>query len=433
MAGLERLSLVDEDSDEVSTYGTNTSSGSRSRSSWKQHRWARHSRTRISPRINAVEEGANAGPVVSSDGFQDYDVSSRSSRVSAGGRRAVPCPRLPSCKVMCSQRIPKGKAFILILVMLVIERYILYGAIHEVLDLIPELDSDSDSTGLGTFLRVFLLYCVSRILYPVGGFIADVYMGRCRVIHMSLWFYWIAFAILTIANVLQGLQRGSYELYYDIGHISWLYTRVLPGAAYVFMILAAGGFEPTLIPFGADQLEAAGSNELSSYFYWYYFAIQIGPLLNIFVDAGLSMLPLPVQQVDTLQVLATIIVATCGLVLHKTLEHWYFKNIVRENCIKLVGKVLWYVAKVNRRMPVYMRAFRYGEGKIKRIDLAKRRYDGIFTGDQVEDVKTFCLLCLIIFCLGFSFFSQSGVSTIKHCSGIKFRNLFSLGFCNDGI
>ena len=296
--------------------------------------------------------------------------------------------------------------------MLVIERYVLYGAIDEVLDLIPELDKDADMTGLGTFLRVFLFYCVSRIFYPVGGFIADVYMGRCRVIRMSLWFYWIAFALLIAANMLQGLQRGSLELYHDISHVSWLYTYVLPIAAYVFMILAAGGFEPTLIPFGADQLEAAGSNELSSYFYWYYFAIQLGPLLNIFVNSSLSTL-LPAQTADTMQVLATIIVTTCGLVLHKTLEHWYFKNIVRENCIKLVGKVLWYVARVKRRMPQYRRAFRYGEGKIKRIDLAKRRYDGIFTGNQVEEVKTFCLLCLIIFCLCGYFFSQSGVSKKK--------------------
>ena len=305
--------------------------------------------------------------------------------------------------------------------MLVIERYVLYGAIDEVLYLIPELDKDADMTG-GTFLRVFLFYCVSRIFYPVGGFIADVYMGRCRVIHMSLWLYWIAFAFLTVAHILQGLHN-------ELHNASVLYTHILPIAAYVFMILAAGGFEPTLIPFGADQLEAAGSNELSSYFYWYYFSIQIGTLLNIFVDSGLSMLP-PAQTADTMQVLATIIVTTCGLVLHMTLEHWYFKNIVGENCIKLVAKVLWYAARVKRRMPQYRRAFRYGEGKIKRIDLAKRRYDGIFSGDQVEDVKTFCLLCLIIFCLCGYFFSQSGVSKKVLC--IKLT-IFSAGSCDDVI
>ena len=423
---MERLSLA-EDSHEASTYGstsqlTNTSSGSRSRSSWQQRR-GRRSRTRWTGEntpgggggINVIDEDASTGdPEETSDGF--HDVSSRSSRVAVGGR-AVPCPRLPSSKVMCSQRIPKGRAFFLILVMLVIERYVLSGAVDEVLDLIPELNIGStDITGLGAFVRVFLLYCISRIFYPVGGFVADVYLGRCRVIHMSLRFYWIAFAILTIAHILQGLQGGSYELYHSIGEASLLYTRILPIAAYVFMILAAGGFEPTLIPFGADQLEAAGSNELSSYFYWYYFAIQCGTLLNILVNSGLSM-ALPPQQADTLQVLVTIIVATCGLFLHKTLEHWYFKNVLRENCIKLVAKVLWYAARVRRRMPQYRRAFRYGEGKIRRIDLAKRRYDGIFTGDQVEDVKTFCRLCLIIFCLCGYFFSQSGVS-VQGCGAV---------------
>ena len=308
------------------------------------------------------------------------------------------CPKPPSCKQMCWQRIPKGRGLMLVLVMLVIERYMLYGAVDQVLSLIPELHNSSNTEGFGSFLRLLLYYCVSRLFYPIGGFLADVYMGRCRVIHLSLWFYWVAFALLTIATILQEL---------GLGH-STIYNHVLPITAFVFLILASGGFESTLIPFGADQMEAASSSEISSYFYWYYTAIQIGPLLNIFVNSVLSTW-VPAHEV-TLQVFANLFVATFGLVLHNLLQHWYFKNALRENCIKLVLKVLWYAARVKRRMPQYRRAFRYGEGKIRRIELAKRQYDGKFSGDQVEDVKTFCMVCLILFCLGGYFFSQAGVS-----------------------
>lgn len=290
----------------------------------------------------------------------------------------------------------------LVLVMLVIERYMLYGAVDQVLSLIPELHNSSNTEGFSSFLRIFLFYCVSRLFYPIGGFLADVYMGRCRVIHLSLWLYWIAFALLTIATILQELGLGHSTIY------STIYNHVLPITAFVFLILASGGFESTLIPFGADQMEAASSSEISSYFYWYYTAIQVGPLLNIVVNSVISTW-VPAHK-GTLQVFADLVVATFGLVLHNLLQHWYFKNALRENCIKLVLKVLWYAARVKRRMPQYRRAFRYGEGKIRRIELAKRQYDGKFSGDQVEDVKTFCMVCLILFCLGGYFFSQAGVS-----------------------
>lgn len=310
------------------------------------------------------------------------------------------CPKPPSCNQICSQRIPKGRAIVMILVMLVIERYMLYGAVDQALNLIPEIPNSSNTEGFGSFLRIFLFYCVSRLFYPIGGFLADVYMGRCRVIHMSLWFYWIAFALLTIATILQEF-RLPYATIYD---------HILPITAFVFVVLASGGFESTLIPFGADQMEAASSSEISSYFYWYYIAIQIGPLLNIFVNSFFSTWLLAHKGI--LQVFAALVVATLGLILHKTLQHWYFKNVLRENCVKLVLKVLWYVARVRRRMPQYRRAFRYGEGKIRRIELAKRKYDGKFSGDEVEDVKTFCMVCLILFCLGGYFFSQAGVSKV---------------------
>lgn len=310
------------------------------------------------------------------------------------------CPKIPSCNRMCSQRIPRGRAFALVLVMLVAERYILYGAVDQVLGLIPELPDSFKSEGFDSFLRIFLFYCVSRLFYPVGGFLADVYMGRCRVIHMSLWLYWIAFTLLTLANVLHEIRAPP----------TVLYTHILPIAAYVFVILASGGFESTLIPFGADQLEAAGSSELSSYFYWYYIAIQTGVVLNVFVSSILSIC-LP-EHVGVMKAFATLVVATLGLILHKHLQQWYFRNALRENCIKLVLKVLWYVARVRRQMPQYRRAFRYGEGRIRRIELAKWKYDGKFSGDQVEDVKTFCMVFFILFCLGGYFFAQTGVSNV---------------------
>ena len=316
-------------------------------------------------------------------------------------RTALSIPRA-RCRQMCSERVPRGKASLLIIVLIVIERYIFTGAVDGVLQLIPELNKDhaisTNSADFGFFLRIFLLYCVGRLFYPVCGFLADVYLGRYRMIHISLWLYWIAFALLAIATTLYVLSKGP----------PIMYNYIIPVVSYVCIILASGGFQPTIIAFGVDQLEAASSNEMSSYFYSYYFAVQAGTLLNVLASSAISLMPTHMSTV--VQVLITLALATLGLLLHKCLEHWYFKNVLQENCLKLVSQVVWYAATVKRQMPQYRRAFRYGEDRKPRIELAKAQYDGKFLAYQVENVKTFCRICLILFTLGGYLFSYAGVS-----------------------
>ena len=312
------------------------------------------------------------------------------------------------CRRMFSQRIPKGKASVLIFLMVVIEQFVFYGAVSEVLELIPELNNLQGSE-LRYLLQPFLLFCVGRLFYPVGGYLADVYFGRYRVIHISLWLYWVAFVLLTIANTIYILNKGE-----NIVH-----DYIIPLISYSCIILASGGFQSTIIPFGADQLEAASSSELSSYFYWYYLGIQISAPLNVIIFSLLTLY-LP-SKLGIAQSLISLVVVTVGLILHITLKNWYFRNALRENCIKIVTQVTCFAAIVRRQVPQYHRAFRYGEDKLPRIELAKREYDGKFTRDQVEDVKTFCRICLILFTFGGYLLSMNGVSYDKQFITIKFN------------
>ena len=312
-------------------------------------------------------------------------------------RRETPTRKVHDCRSMFSQRIPKGKASMLIFLMVVIERFVFYGAVSEVLQLTPQLNKRQDSE-LGYVLQAFLLFCVGRLFYPVGGYLADVFFGRYRVIHISLWLYWVAFALLTIANTLYILNEGA----------NIIHDYIIPVISYSCIILASGGFQSTIIPFGADQLEAASSSELSSYFYWYYLGIQTGAPLNVIFFSILTLY-LP-SKLGIAQSLISLVVVTLGLILHIVLKKWYFRNALRENCIKTVTQVTCFAARVRRQAPQYHRAFRYGEDKLPRIELAKREYDGKFTSDQVEDVKTFCRICLILFTFGGYLFSMNGVS-----------------------
>ena len=322
-------------------------------------------------------------------------------------RREGSGAKLAGCRRMCSQRTPKGKGFLLVFTLIMIERYVFTGAVNGVLRLIPEFAGSSftnNASGLVYFFRITLLYCSSRLFYPVAGFFADVYFGRYKVIHISLWLYWVAFALLAIGNTLCVISE----------RFDPIHDYIAPIISYLCIILASGGFQSTIIPFGADQLEAASSSELSSYFYWYYLAVQAGGFVNILVDTGTSALLPSFKHMDLFngitQALIALTLVSLALILHKSLEHWYFKNALRENCIKLVWRVVWYAATAKRHMPQYRRAFRYGEERVSRIELAKQQYDGKYSQNEVEDVKTFCRICLVLFAFSGFFFALPGVS-----------------------
>ena len=79
-------------------------------------------------------------------------------------------------------------------------------------------------------------------------------------------------------------------------------------------------------------------------------------------------------------------------------SHWLVKEPVTSNPLKLIYQVLKYAVK--NKYPQLRSAFTYWEDKpYSRIDLGKNKYGGLFTIEQVEDVKTFFrILTVFGFC-----------------------------------
>ncbi len=89
---------------------------------------------------------------------------------------------------------------------------------------------------------------------------------------------------------------------------------------------------------------------------------------------------------------ASLSTALCSICL---LSHWLIIEPTGINPLKTVFKVLKFAVKHKR--PVRRSAFTYCENeKPSRIDLAKSKYGGSFTNEQVEDVKTCLRMVLVI-------------------------------------
>ena len=329
------------------------------------------------------------------------------------GTRVNLWPHRVSRNTVCA-RYPKGKASLLVFILNIIASCAFGAAIVGILDIFivrnDERVSPQEEDTL-RFIQLLFQRCISRVFYPLAGFIADVYIGRCRMIHTALILLWIGYAGLVVSYLIDDLINFDF--------VTGL--KVMRVICFLFISAGGGAFEATIIPFGVDQLQGASSAEISSYFYFYYFSRNLGITCGMVMYSMITYLSTVEARItdstelsdlySVLESLVMVTLLTVGLVLNVCLSHWYFKNTLWENPVRLVAKVLCYAATVKRHLPVRRRAFRYGEEKKSRIDLAKVQYDGKFSAEQVEDVKTFCRICLLLLAMFPALVSLNAVST----------------------
>lgn len=335
-----------------------------------------------------------------------------------------------TCKKMLCTRQPKGKPVFLVFLVYFLETFAFFSTLDAVKELNISNDSEFKRDSLVNFMYVFLYASAGRVLYPIAGLIADAYIGRYRMIQIGLWLFWILFAILTLTLASDSKLEGYHSISQNASIAVFVIIAVLFSAA-------SGSMEANLIPFGADQLsQGAPSTELSSYFYWYYFIRNAGTLAKFLVSIVVYNV---LHQIETQDIsnssynlqnqtdvinyssygrrisrlilpMFAILCITVALIINHCVRHLYYQDANRENPLKSVLNVVYFAATVKRQPPRFRRAFRVGERKKPRIELAKIDFDGIFTSEEVENVKTFCRILLIIYSLGGCLIAYGAVS-----------------------
>ena len=319
---------------------------------------------------------------------------------------------------------PRGVGSVIVFLLNFLETFAFYGAIDSTLRILF-----SGSSWHETALILLVKFTAGRVMYPIAGFLSDVCTGRFKMIQIGISLFWIAFALLSLSLSLASVQVGNHPMN----------TVCLPVVAYVLISAGSSAIEVAIIPFGVDQLsQGASSHEQSSYFYLYYFGRQLGSVVGILSFYGLSLVQINDKNELLNQYAVTSIQsvsALAGLTLALVLVWWFKSHLFidrqRENPLKEVVNVVFYAATVRDTPPLTRRAFRYGEGKKKRMERAKYRYDGHYTSEEVEDVKTFCKILLILFSLGLCFMTYTGVS--PHCNHTRPQTIPSFYYAPLGL
>ena len=219
------------------------------------------------------------------------------------------------------------------------------------------------------------------ILYPLTGWLADTYCGRYKAIKCGMCVMWIASVLFSLLEIFK------YTIWKDE-------SFVLNGVGLVIFIIMGiglGWFQANILQFGIDQLIDASSADITSYINWYvwtFFASEV--VIQVTQKCGCCE--------NDLKLMSTLVIPLC-LSLALVSDFLFSKYLVIEpvtyNPLKLLYSVLKYAMK--NKYPRMRSAFTYWDDRrYSRIDLAKTIYGGPFTIEQVENVKTFFRILLII-------------------------------------
>ena len=256
-------------------------------------------------------------------------------------------------------------------------------------------DSTSeDSQNYGLFFTLQLV--AGGLTLPIAGWLADVYIGRYKVIRFSMWIMWIFYALVSANAVVEHLVEGYETTSYVINNV--LMTVV---------IIALAAFQANIIQFGIDQLHDASTDEITSFIVWYIWTCYASGLV---VQLTFKCVPSGYRIVGMLVTCVHLSLALCLLL---TFNNLLVKEPVTQNPFKLVYSVIRFAIK--NKFPLYRSAFTYCEDELpSRIDFGKCKYGGPFTTEQVEDVKTFLRLVSVIAVISISFGEMSASDSLMH-------------------
>ena len=256
----------------------------------------------------------------------------------------------------------------------------------------------------------FASQVIAYLLYPLLGWISDVYFTRYNVLRL-------AFIILIAGSAvfLFVTSTGLFRNFSELGQQRWLI--IVAGLSALILCRAGLGlFEANAIQFGMDQILEASSDQLSTFIHWYYWSFSLGHLAVYYMAGSVAIyysecqihfnILHPKKSYDKYNYkiyyaclfgigVVQGALAIAGLFLLVCNKKYLNIEVPHYNPLRLVYQVLKYSWK--HTCPENRSAFTYWEEDIPpRIDLGKSKYGGPFTTEEVEDTKAFLQIILLL-------------------------------------
>ena len=252
----------------------------------------------------------------------------------------------------------------------------------------------------------YAILALVTMFYPLSGFIADVYCGRLKTVVIGLCFI-LAFILLIFFVAIVDLATKIHSLnYYNhsmlLHQAEGLIAFILAIISLVAFIIGLAGYQANLVQLGLDQLFEAPSQYLSLFILYAVWAFKLGSVpLTVTLPLLLCSDPIRSAIVRALAFFPLVIAVflILLLIISWRKRHWFYTEDGQENPYKTVFKIINFARK--HKHPLQRSAFTFSDNYIpSRLDFAKERYGGPFTTEQVENVKTFLRILIVLFAMG---------------------------------
>ena len=255
-------------------------------------------------------------------------------------------------------------------------------------------------------LSIVVLYSLTAIIflfYPLSGFLADVCFGRFNTVFMSL----TSFTCSIVACLLSVIGMYLFHAEKVFQFILFLFCCL----CLLIAMISVTGYKANSIQFGLDQLLEAPSQHQALFVHWAKWCYDFMSIINIAVIAFIfckydvngafvlnnsnNLSPIVMLTVLLFFLIPLVVLLILGCIK----RHWFYSERRRQNPYIMVVKVLKF-AWVHK-YPLQRSAFTYcDDERPSRFDYAKESYGGPFITEQVEDVKTFLRIMIILLAVG---------------------------------
>ncbi len=257
----------------------------------------------------------------------------------------------------------------------------------------PVLNSEMIDSGIYAVFAFWLLF------YPLAGYLADVRYGRYKVVRCSVCTMWCGFLTVVviggIVNVILMLLN-----FIDSTPLS-IFMVVVNCALGLFLLFSLligfAGFLANVIQFGVDQLNDSPSRDSFLFVHWFLFTLYIGISFGKLVWSAANATGFLSFSIFGLVLLVELICVPVTFCVAK--RRWFVIDTGIGNPYKEVARVVNFARR--NKIPIQRSAFTFWEDDIPTgLDLGKDKYGGPFTTEQVENVKSFFGIFILLFSVG---------------------------------
>ena len=258
-----------------------------------------------------------------------------------------------------------------------------------------------------TYIIVYGVLAIIFCFYPIAGYLADNKYGRYKTVVFGLW-------LLLPSLIFLAIYLSSLILFFEIGIIVLEISGILVVISVILLAISTVSFNSNVIQLGMNQLYDFPAEDQSLFKHWFVWVLY---LIIFLVQLSRQMLLFQtnfIYNVDNttnynnffysgcglsgLLILVFFVLLVVSLCIAYCKKHWFLIEPSRVNPYKLVYKVTKFAW--HHKLPVNRSAFTYCEDDIPSgLNLAKDKYGGPFTAEQVEDVKVFYGILKVLFSL----------------------------------